>query len=673
MTAQPEAGFDRKARARLPSRTIISATGFAITIGLPLLLFLVPTFLHFFNGKLYDVFLSRTHPAAHSERILIIDIDDDSLREHGQWPWSRHKIAHLLERLDDAGAAAIGIDIVFPETDRTSPARLRADLWQEHNISIEITTAHPLPDHDRQLAAAIHKSPSILGYQFLFDPADTRHNGRPHPLQLTGHSVAPASAGFAWRATGAICSLALFNEKARASGFFNMAPDADGILRSIPLIIAFQDQLYPALALATVMQALNIERVGLNRNIDGYLLGIGRTAVPLNARGAMLVRYRGKGKTYPYVSAADLLAGRIDPRRIEQKIVFVGTTAAGLKEFRSTPTDPIFPGVEVHATIADNLLSSDFLLRPASAPAIEFFAALFCGILYIIAIRRTRALGSLILYGVAAFSLVFLSLHVFDAKGVYLSPVLPLLVLSANFAFLNLLNYRREEQKARQHVYDLASAQGAIIETMAALTETRDRETGGHIKRTQTYVSLLANALRKHPAYRSLLTDEVIELIYRSAPLHDIGKVGICDRILLKPGALSREEFEEIKKHATIGKEVIEGIRKRIGTPPFIQMALDITYTHHEKWDGSGYPQGLQAEQIPLAGRLMAIVDTYDALTSKRVYKAPIRHEEAVRIMTDSAQSSFDPQIFSTFLSIADRFKEVSQKADDGIEGILRV
>jgi hypothetical protein len=433
------------------------------------------------------------------------------------------------------------------------------------------------------------------------------------------------------------------------------------------MVIGYQDQLHPGLALATVMQALKLETVDLQRNLDGYALGIGGTQVPLNARGAMLVRFRGKGKTYPYVSAADLLSGRVAATRIENKIIFVGTTAAGLKEFRSTPTDPIFPGVEVHATIADNLLGTDFLSRPASAPAIEFFAALLCGILYVIAMRRTHALGSLVLYGVGAFGLVFLSLRLFDTKGVFLSPALPLLVLTANFAFLNLLYFWREEQKSKQHIYDLASAQGAIIETMAALTETRDRETGGHIKRTQTYVRLLADALRKLPAYRSVLTPEVVELIYRSAPLHDIGKVGISDRILLKPDALSEAEFEEIKKHATIGKDVIEGIQKRIGNPPFIQLAHDITYTHHEKWDGSGYPQGLKAEQIPFAGRLMAIADMYDALTSRRIYKAPIRHEEAVRIMTDCAASSFDPQIFSTFLSIADQFKAVSQRTDGGV------
>jgi adenylate cyclase len=162
--------FDRKARSGLPSRKMISATGFAITIGLPLLFFLMPTFLQYFDGKLYDVFLSRTSPVAHSDRILIVDIDDDSLREHGQWPWPRYKIARMLHRLAEAGAAAIGIDIMFPEKDRTSPANYRADLLRDLDLGIDITAAHLLPDHDQLLAEAISTSPSVLGYQFLFEP-----------------------------------------------------------------------------------------------------------------------------------------------------------------------------------------------------------------------------------------------------------------------------------------------------------------------------------------------------------------------------------------------------------------------------------------------------------------------------------------------------------------------
>ena len=242
---------------------------------------------------------------------------------------------------------------------------------------------------------------------------------------------------------------------------------------------------------------------------------------------------------------------------------------------------------------------------------------------------------------------------------------MPLFVLIANFVLLNLFKFWREELKGIQQTRDLALAQAAIIESMAALTETRDPEIGGHIKRTQEYIRLLALDLRKHSAYRANLNDEIIDLLYKSAPLHDIGKVGVSDRILLKPSELSADEIEEMRKHATIGKNVIAAIDHRLGNHSFLRIAHEITYTHQEKWDGSGYPQGLKGEQIPLSGRLMAIVDMYDALTSKRVYKEALSHEEAVRIMIDQAQASFDPQIFESFLKICDNFREVALKIAD--------
>jgi HD-GYP domain-containing protein (c-di-GMP phosphodiesterase class II)/CHASE2 domain-containing sensor protein len=652
----------RKLWSGFPSKQMVFCLGFVITLSLPLLFFLMPTFLQYFNGKLYDAFLTRATHAGHSGRIVIVDVDDNSLSEHGQWPWPRYKIAAIIDRLNDAGAAAIGIDFVFPEKDRTSLTSIRDDLRQNLNLSIEFAESDHLPDNDHLLAEAISRSPSILGYQFLFDSPSNPHTGPLHPLNLAYPSEAIWAEHFPWRATDAICSLTVLSEAAQASGFFNVAPDSDGILRSTPMLIRYRNQLYPALALASVIKALKLEHVGLIQDINDCFLMLGRTAVPLNSHGALLARYRGKGRSFPYVSAADLLSGNVPQSRIEDNIVFVGTTAVGLKEFRSTPTDPIFPGVEVHATIADNLLSADFLSRPSSALGIEFLAALLCGVLYVLATRRTNALGSFMIYGISVSALVFVSFRLFEGRGVYLSPVLPLLVLTANFSLLNFLYFWLEEVKSKQYIYDLALAQGAIIESMAALTETRDCETGGHIKRTQEYVGLLANELKKDPAYRSVLTDEMIELLYRSAPLHDIGKVGISDRILLKPGRLTAVEFEEIKKHATIGKDLIEGIKKSIGNPPFIKIAHEITYTHHEKWDGSGYPKGLKGEQIPFSGRLMAIADMYDALTSRRVYKEPVLHEQAVQIMTECAPTSFDPHIFGTFLRIADEFKKVSLK-----------
>lgn len=662
-TAKSNTG--QKGRMDLPGYRIIIFSGMIITICMLLFALLLPNVLGHLNGKMYDEYLTRAPLVPASDRILIVDVDENSLREHGQWPWPRYKIAAILDRLNQAGAAAIGLDMMFPEKDRTSLSIIKEDLRHDLNLSVEFHSGAVYPDNDRLLADAISKSPAVLGFQFLFDAPAAPSDCRLHPLNLAKARDVVEPGNFPVSATHVTCNLRLLTEKASHSGFFNIAPDADGILRNVPLIMAYENHFYPSLALASVLQALKPERIGLIRQFDDYLLVFGQTRVPLNSRGCLLVKYRGKGKTYRYVSAADLLAGRVAMDYIKDKIVFVGTSAAGLKELRSTSTDPIFPGVEVHATVADNLLTGDFISRPASAPGFEFMAAFVCGILCVFATGKAGALRSLAMVSIGSAGLVLISFWFFNTKGIYFSPILPLFVLIANFALLNLLKFWREELKGIQQTRDLALAQAAIIESMAALTETRDPKIGGHIKRTQEYIRLLALALRKHSAYRANLNDEIIDLLYKSAPLHDIGKVGVSDRILLKPSELSANEIEEMRRHATIGKNVIAAIDHRLGNHSFLRIAHEITYTHHEKWDGSGYPQGLKGEQIPLSGRLMAIVDMYDALTSKRVYKEALSHEEAVRIMTDQAQASFDPQIFESFLKICDDFQEVALKIVD--------
>jgi putative two-component system response regulator len=157
-----------------------------------------------------------------------------------------------------------------------------------------------------------------------------------------------------------------------------------------------------------------------------------------------------------------------------------------------------------------------------------------------------------------------------------------------------------------------------MIESLATLAEYRDPETGGHIKRTQNYVKALAMHLKRHPRFCTALDDTSIELIYLSAPLHDIGKVGIRDDILLKTARLSAEEFDEMKNHTTLGAEVLRITEQKMGTSTFLRHARDIAYSHHEKWDGGGYPLGLKADDIPISGRLMAVADVYDAIISKR-------------------------------------------------------
>ncbi|MGF1729971.1 HD domain-containing phosphohydrolase [Photobacterium kasasachensis] len=200
---------------------------------------------------------------------------------------------------------------------------------------------------------------------------------------------------------------------------------------------------------------------------------------------------------------------------------------------------------------------------------------------------------------------------------------------------------------------------------LSALAESRDNETGAHILRTQEYVRALAKRLKYRDAFRDYLTDERIDLLYKSAPLHDIGKVGIPDAILLKPGKLTDEEFETMKTHALIGAESIATAEKQMGSSTFLSLAREIALTHHEKWNGSGYPAGLAGEEIPLSGRLMALADVYDALISKRVYKPAFSHEKAKAIILEGKGTHFDPQVVEAFLECENEFVDIARNYQD--------
>ena len=222
------------------------------------------------------------------------------------------------------------------------------------------------------------------------------------------------------------------------------------------------------------------------------------------------------------------------------------------------------------------------------------------------------------------------------------------------------------QTEVQKRTRELAAIQDVTILAMASLAETRDNETGNHIRRTQHYVRALATALKDHPRFSTALSDHVIDMLYKSAPLHDIGKVGIPDRILLKPGRFEPHEFEVMKTHTTLGRDAIQHAEDQLGMPvEFLQYAKEIAYGHQEKWDGSGYPQGLAGEQIPLSARIMAVADVYDALISRRVYKEGMPHEKAVDIMREGRGSHFDPDILDAFLSMLDEFQRIAQKFAD--------
>ena len=222
------------------------------------------------------------------------------------------------------------------------------------------------------------------------------------------------------------------------------------------------------------------------------------------------------------------------------------------------------------------------------------------------------------------------------------------------------------EEQVIQRTHQLENMQNAILVALASLAETRDDDTGQHVKRTQTYVRELANSVADHPRFKDYLTPRNIDIIYKTSSLHDIGKVGVPDSILLKPGKLTAEEFEEMKKHTILGRNAIMAAERSTDTPEeFLTTAREICAYHHERWNGKGYPEGLAGDDIPIAARIMAIADVYDALISKRVYKGSIPHEEAVEIIAKERGEHFDPDLVDAFVQNKHIFEQIAKEHSD--------
>ena len=239
--------------------------------------------------------------------------------------------------------------------------------------------------------------------------------------------------------------------------------------------------------------------------------------------------------------------------------------------------------------------------------------------------------------------------------------------LLANLSVLPLLNFLAEKRRADQTHRQLRAAEEFTLSALTSLTEIRDYETGGHLMRVRQYMQPLCQALATHPRFRDFLLPEIIDLLVQLAPIHDIGKVGVPDRILLKPGPLDEDEIEMVRRHVEFGRDVLEHARimSRAADGTLLRLARQIVFSHHERWDGTGYPQGLAGEAIPIPGRLMAVIDVYDALVSRRVYKEPIEFSRAAEMMVAGSGTQFDPDVVEGFLKARESWQRVAVEFPD--------
>ena len=236
------------------------------------------------------------------------------------------------------------------------------------------------------------------------------------------------------------------------------------------------------------------------------------------------------------------------------------------------------------------------------------------------------------------------------------------------YLVLTRMNIEHEQREMQSHEENLLRAKelvrtrDAVIFGLAKLAESRDPDTGHHLERIAMYATRLASALRRHSRYRKIVTPAFVRTIGISSALHDIGKVGVEDAVLLKPGKLDEDERFRMQVHTTLGGECIRQIEQRLGNSNFLEMAREIAFCHHERWDGEGYPVGLVEEEVPLSARIVAIADVYDALASRRVYKEPYSHEKCVEIIKAESGKQFDPRLIEIFLSIHEQFREINKR-----------
>jgi len=616
--------------------------------------------LYFVKNLFYDTFMKYQATGKVSEQVIVVDVDDESLSAVGQWPWPRYKVADLIQTIADMKPAAIGLDILFAEPDRTSLATIQQNYKDDFGLDISFDGVPAgLTDNDGYLGSVMGQTGVVGASYFYFDHVNKSEISKKPTLQINGQLELLDLHD----ATAVLFNTHRIDVQLQFSGFINNQADADGMLRRMSLLIQHKGDIYPSLVLATLMRSLEAYSAEITNGTYGPVVKVGPYAIPITKDGFAYLRFTTLSHILNTLSAIDLLNGSVGKAEIEGKMVFVGSSAVGLNDFIPTVLDSMFPGVQTHSVLTGNILNSEFIIRPVWTNSAILTACVVTGSL--MSIMFIFSSGPLLLFlgtiGLVIGILLGCTI-LFLSSSVFLSPGYPILVAVNLFALFSVAIEKRATYQWYRH---LVNAQQVTIQSMATVAETRDPETGEHIKRTQHYVKAIAEDLLKSGQHSDVLSQEYINLLYLSAPLHDIGKVGVPDNILLKEGRLTEDEFDRMKKHTVCGQEIIANTVTKIQGDNFLAISGEIAVSLHEKWYGSGYPLGLSGEKIPLSGRIMAVADVYDALTSRRCYKPPFTHEKARAILLDGKGTFFDPAVLDAFLAIEETITEIASRLKD--------
>jgi HD-GYP domain-containing protein (c-di-GMP phosphodiesterase class II)/CHASE2 domain-containing sensor protein len=607
-----------------------------------------------FDSNIYDLFTRLKGPVKTDERIVIAAIDEKTLKQFGRWPIDRNHYAELLAETKEAGV--VGLDIILAEPS----------------------------NEDSKLSSAIKKHGRVVLPVYLnycMEPI--------YPLQI-----------FTPRKTGHI----------------HAEPGIDGVVREVCHTIYYENILIPSFTSA-IYETFTSEK--FNRDVLPPAITKSRQDKEVLRADRMLINYYGPPATFPYISMVDIIDGKYPDSYFRNKIVLLGLTTPGLIDRKFTPFTQqrdSTPGVEIHANILNNLLAHSHIRVISPWP--KYLCGFLISLLFFIIFVKTSEKVSVFLLITKFLIISVFTFLVLTRLDFWTEPLF--FYISAGFAFATTYIYRLDEaareldvkyssivalpvmnkvavpgyrqgkgllsllstgginsriqkliiiedtyQEKLQGLIDEKTSELSdaliMIKTMsneavlrlATATESKDTYTGKHLLRIRLFVKRLSEFLG--------MPGDFVEKITSASAMHDVGKIGVPDKILLKQGTLTPEEFEIMKTHTVIGEKILSG-----SVHPMIKMAASIARYHHEKWDGSGYPEGLKGMEIPIEARILTICDVYESLRSKRPYKGPFTHNNAFLIITQgddkTSPESFDPDVLRAFIKVHRSFEEIFAK-----------
>jgi adenylate cyclase len=566
-------------------------------------------------------------------------------------------MSKLLNKINTYNSSSIGLDIIFAEKDRTSPSEILSFYDRFFNIKMNISGLDKsLSDNDLLFAKAIKDTNSVLS---VYMSNEDNINKKCDYIK----GVEFEDEGFRLQnSKHLLCNTAILNKSANNFGFINTTNDLDGILRRMPLFRSYNDTIIPTFALSIL---LNIDsNLKQYPNHEFEILG---KKIRSDEESNVLLSYY-DDSWYKKVSAIDVLTNNIDKALLSGKIVILGSSAVALHDRVIVSNARSLAGVQVHVTLIDNILNNELLIQPKKYESLNMLISFMLSIFLIFLLFKEKNVTTIILFAVFVLISFYINLLSIE-NGVYISYAYFILPLVINFFLLVIFETVLEMIERKIFVEELNKSHIALLDSMVHVAEIHDIETGAHIIRTKEYVRILAQYIYDNDIYKDELSTYKIDIMYRTASLHDLGKVGIPDSILKKPGKLTDMEFEVMKTHPELGVHIINNAIKSYTENDFFTIGRNIANYHHEKWDGTGYPSGLKGEEIPIEARLMAIADVYDALMNKRVYKKEFSYDDTIKIIVDSKGKHFDPLLVEAFLECQEDFRIIGDLyADENFE-----